>query len=90
MSPAHTPGWAPTQWRETVRADGVKTRRAIEWVCIHNRQLRVRHCGHPTANYPYYILLGGQSLYAKCGAFRSLRIAGDRALLEWEAHRGSD
>ncbi len=26
------------------------------WVCDQEETVAVKHCGHPTANYPYYVL----------------------------------
>lgn len=35
------------------------THRTDTWTCNTNGRLQVRHCGHPTANRPYLIVIDG-------------------------------
>jgi hypothetical protein len=61
--------------------DGRGKKRAIAWRCSYSRRLEVRHCGHPTANYPYWIKIDGQDR-PDLGTHRLLAMAQDTALLE--------
>lgn len=49
--------WVAVEHRADQR-NGAK-RRAIAWTCTTDSRLMVRHCGHPTANYPYYVRIDG-------------------------------
>lgn len=63
-------GWHPCEW---IPAGGrTMKRRAIAWSCRTDARLRVRHCGHPTANYPYYVEIDGVSQLNELGTFRLL------------------
>jgi len=46
--------------------------RNLTWTRGDMPGLTVRHCGHPTANYPYYITLGDNLAVASPGTFRNL------------------
>lgn len=60
-------GWHATAWSPV----GPK-HRAIAWTCSTDSRLVVRHCGHPTANYPYWIEIAGVSQLNTLGTFRNL------------------
>ena len=44
-------------WRASGRHPG--THRTNVWTCNTNARLQVKHCGHPTANRPYFIIIDG-------------------------------
>jgi hypothetical protein len=73
--------------RWVVIARGLKGR-ALAWRCPHDRQLVVRHCGHPTALRPYWVERAGESLLAELGTFRLLQAAQLAALRAAEAGPG--
>ena len=56
-----------------------KTRRSLAGIWRHTSGFEVRHCGHPTANWPYYVLsTAGEMFVHPCGyAFRLLAEAQD-------------
>lgn len=66
--------------------DGRGKRRAIAWRCTTNQRIEVRHCGHPTANYPYWIKIDGRDRM-DLGTHRLLAVAQDTALLAWDRER---
>jgi hypothetical protein len=63
-------GWHPCEWMPAIGRSA--KRRAIAWSCQTDARLRVRHCGHPTANYPYWVEIDGVSKLSELGTFRSL------------------
>lgn len=46
--------------------------RNLTWTRGDMPGLTIRHCGHPTAHYPYYITLGDSMALAAPGTFRNL------------------
>jgi len=60
-------GWEACAWH----TNGQR-RRAVAWRSIRDPGLEVRHCGHPTANYPYWIIIDGQDRLHDLGTFRLL------------------
>jgi len=70
-------------WR---RIDGHRCKTAALYQ-LAGTDFFIRHCGHPTANFPYYgIRPDGTIMLAKNGmAFRTLAIAQTEiALIAWE------
>lgn len=72
---ASLPGW---------RIAGRLLGRARAWELERDPRLVVRHCGHPTALRPYWVIVDGASLLDMLGTFRLLReaqAAGERHLI---------
>ena len=63
---------ASSQWTVTARRPDGGKGRAGEWTCARDPRLVVRHCGHPTANRPYYVLFNGEELVNVLGTFSLL------------------
>lgn len=70
-----------TPWVTTERDRWGSSR---QLVCPHNRALVVQHCGHPTANYPWYVVIDGIERM-DLGTHRLLGQAQRAAMLAWEA-----
>jgi hypothetical protein len=70
-------GWYPIETREP----GSRRERTLAWRCTTDSRLVVRHCGHPTANRPYWIIFDGIDLLDVLGTFRLLAQAQTAALL---------
>lgn len=69
--------WVASDWRQEIR----RKPRAIAWTCTTDRRLVVRHCGHPTALRPYFLVIDGVDMYPTRGAFRLLAVAQHQAEL---------
>jgi hypothetical protein len=63
---------ADSMWAVTARRPDGGKGRAGEWTYRPDRRIVVRHCGHPTANRPYYILFNGEELVNVLGTFSLL------------------
>lgn len=61
--------WEVIDYRGT---GGLGRPRAGAWRCPSDRRLVVRHCGHPTALRPYYVVIDGVERVHDLGAFRLL------------------
>lgn len=62
------PARAPQGWAAVEAAFG----RSIAWACLRFPGAVVRHCGHPTALYPYYVT-GVPALHGR--TFKRLKTA---------------
>lgn len=58
--------------------------RNLRWTRDDMPTLAVRHCGHGTANYPYYITVGDDRSVASPGTFATLIQAQAAAVLLWQ------
>jgi hypothetical protein len=72
------------------RQDGRGKRRAIAWGCTTNHRIAVKHCGHPTANYPYYICIDGLELVQELGTFSTLASAQLAAMVAFDRRQAAE
>jgi hypothetical protein len=65
-------------------------RRAVAWSCATNHRIAVRHCGHPTANYPYYICMDGVEMVRELGTFPTLASAQLAAMVAFDRRQAAE
>lgn len=58
--------------------------RNLRWTREDMPTLAVRHCGHGTANYPYYVTVGDSRSVASSGTFATLAQAQAAAVRLWQ------
>lgn len=56
---------------------------SLEMVCPHDRRVVIRHCGHPTALRPWYVILDGVERVNDLGCHRTQGQAQRVALDAW-------
>jgi hypothetical protein len=85
VAPAQRPRVIAMKWYATNHhQDSHGKRRAIAWGCTTNFRIAVRHRGHPTATYPYFVCLDGVEMVRELGTFATLAAAQLAAMVAFD------